>query len=147
MEFHGTPYKTIRKGLYNIIYSWILKINSSNIYFKIWYSCRCSDLFWRQATAPEGNRQEKIYLILSFRGIVFACPLKFLVVVHGNGKGSTRSVGVWGVWEKLKNIYPHHYHAGLPNFLRISLLVHHYPIFKINGSIRSQSIYHLPKLY
>ncbi|NES67624.1 MAG: hypothetical protein F6K24_21475 [Okeania sp. SIO2D1] len=22
--------------------------------------------------------------------------------------------GVWGVWEKLKNIYPHHYHAGLP---------------------------------
>ncbi|MDJ0518505.1 MAG: hypothetical protein QNJ74_20355 [Trichodesmium sp. MO_231.B1] len=20
----------------------------------------------------------------------------------------------WGVWEKLKNIYPHHYHAGLP---------------------------------
>ena len=21
----------------------------------------------------------------------------------------------WGVWKKLKNIYPHHYHAGLPN--------------------------------
>ncbi|NEQ75693.1 MAG: hypothetical protein F6K23_23200 [Okeania sp. SIO2C9] len=25
------------------------------------------------------------------------------------------NVGRWGVWEKLKNIYPHHYHAGLPN--------------------------------
>ncbi|NEQ78290.1 MAG: hypothetical protein F6K23_38080 [Okeania sp. SIO2C9] len=24
------------------------------------------------------------------------------------------NVGRWGVWEKLKNIYPHHYHAGLP---------------------------------
>ncbi len=22
----------------------------------------------------------------------------------------------WGMWEKLKNIYPHHYHAGLPIF-------------------------------
>ncbi|NEQ73192.1 MAG: hypothetical protein F6K23_08955 [Okeania sp. SIO2C9] len=27
-------------------------------------------------------------------------------------------MGRWGVWEKLKNIYPHHYHAGLPNFER-----------------------------
>ncbi|MDJ0516340.1 MAG: hypothetical protein QNJ74_08805 [Trichodesmium sp. MO_231.B1] len=43
-------------------------------------------------------------------------------MVHSNGKGSTRSVGRWGdgemggwgVWEKLKNIHPHHYHAGLP---------------------------------
>ncbi|NES04592.1 MAG: hypothetical protein F6K22_18215 [Okeania sp. SIO2F4] len=47
-----------------------------------------------------------------------------------NGKGSIGSVGRWGdgemgrwgdgemgrwgVSEKLKNIYPHHYHAGLP---------------------------------
>ncbi|MGD1804268.1 hypothetical protein ACP6PL_02340 [Dapis sp. BLCC M126] len=23
-------------------------------------------------------------------------------------------MGRWGVWEKLKNIYPHYYHAGLP---------------------------------
>ncbi|NEQ74241.1 MAG: hypothetical protein F6K23_15065 [Okeania sp. SIO2C9] len=23
-------------------------------------------------------------------------------------------MGGWGVWEKLKNIYLHHYHAGLP---------------------------------
>ena len=45
-----------------------------------------------------------------------------MVVVHSNGKGSTGSLGRWedggmgrwGVSEKLKNIYPHHYHAGLP---------------------------------
>ncbi|MGD1701902.1 hypothetical protein ACP6PM_19015 [Dapis sp. BLCC M229] len=45
-------------------------------------------------------------------------------MVHSNGKGSTRNVGRWGngemgdgrwgVWEKLKNIYPHHYYAELP---------------------------------
>ncbi|MGD1703847.1 hypothetical protein [Dapis sp. BLCC M229] len=30
--------------------------------------------------------------------------------VWGDGE-----MGRWGVWKKLKNIYPHHYHAGLPN--------------------------------
>ncbi|MGB3508787.1 MAG: hypothetical protein WBA93_06005 [Microcoleaceae cyanobacterium] len=38
-------------------------------------------------------------------------------MVHSNGKGSVGgvgSVGSRGVGEKLKNIYPHHYHAGLP---------------------------------
>ncbi len=61
-----------------------------------------------------------------------------MVVVHSNGKGSTASVGRWGdgemgrwgdggmgrwgVWEKLKNIYPHHYHAGLPKILQKCIL-------------------------
>nr|WP_293108729.1 hypothetical protein [Okeania sp. SIO2F4] len=31
------------------------------------------------------------------------------------GLWGDRGMGRWGVWEKLKNIYPHHYHAGLPN--------------------------------
>ncbi|RQH33758.1 IS1 family transposase [Okeania hirsuta] len=54
---------------------------------------------------------------------------KKTVVVHSNGKrsvgrwgptpnpsggGEFGEMGGWGVWEKLKNIYPHHYHAGLP---------------------------------
>ncbi|WP_202219459.1 hypothetical protein [Okeania sp. KiyG1] len=42
------------------------------------------------------------------------------VVVHSNGRESMGGwgdgeMGGWGVWEKLKNIYLHHYHAGLPN--------------------------------
>ncbi|NEP74537.1 MAG: hypothetical protein F6K25_22845 [Okeania sp. SIO2G4] len=32
-----------------------------------------------------------------------------------SGGGEFGEMGGWGVWEKLKNIYPHHYHAGLPN--------------------------------
>ncbi|NET29842.1 hypothetical protein [Okeania sp. SIO1I7] len=28
--------------------------------------------------------------------------------------GECGEMGGWGVWEKLKNIYLHHYHAGLP---------------------------------
>ncbi|WP_237396221.1 hypothetical protein [Okeania sp. KiyG1] len=48
------------------------------------------------------------------------------VVVHSNGRESVGDGemgdggwgdGGWGAWEKLKNIYPHHYHAGLPKNL------------------------------
>ncbi|NEO58496.1 MAG: hypothetical protein F6K54_38860, partial [Okeania sp. SIO3B5] len=30
------------------------------------------------------------------------------------GRWGDGEMGRWGVWEKLKNIYLHHYHAGLP---------------------------------
>ena len=29
-------------------------------------------------------------------------------------------MGRWGVSKKLKNIYPHHYHAGLPRYLYLN---------------------------
>ncbi|MDJ0517031.1 MAG: hypothetical protein QNJ74_12510 [Trichodesmium sp. MO_231.B1] len=37
------------------------------------------------------------------------------------GRWGDGEMGGWGVWEKLKNIHPHHYHAGLPNFVINSL--------------------------
>ncbi|MGD1704176.1 hypothetical protein [Dapis sp. BLCC M229] len=36
----------------------------------------------------------------------------------GMGSVGDGEMGRWGVSEKLKNIYPHHYYAGLPSLER-----------------------------
>ncbi|MDJ0553654.1 MAG: hypothetical protein QNJ68_04280 [Microcoleaceae cyanobacterium MO_207.B10] len=50
-------------------------------------------------------------------------PYKYLVVVHSNGIGSVEGVGSVGrVGSVGKNIYSHHYYAGVPKYFSYSYM-------------------------
>ncbi len=71
-------------------------------------------------------------------------------MVHSNGKrsvgrwgptpnpsggGEFGDMGGWGVWEKLKNIYPYHYHAGLPYLLLLQIVSRDIKAKNVSGAI------------